>query len=222
MTRFLSTLLAFGLVSGAALAGSPHAPILSHNRRLTTTTAQGVVGFPMKSPPPPAGTTQVAGNLNTFYRNGAYFPLEGYTISGATSPVGQQIFLAVPFTPTTTTTYAGARIGIGYVQGADGANIALYSDNGGLPGSALDSGKAFNLQAFGGCCGIASVGAKNSVTLAAGTQYWLVVSTATTGWEAWNLNTTDEVDTLNIAVNTGTGWAPSYAYPGPAYAVYGN
>ncbi len=220
MVRLFSSFLALSLVSGAALAGTVHAPRLSQDRRMTTAT--GPAGHYVKSPPPAAGGTLIAGNLGTYYPKGTYFPLEGYTISGATSAVGQEIELAVPFTPAATASYAGARIGIGYVGGADGVSIALYSDNGGLPGTALDSGIAVNLEPFGGCCGVASVAAKNSVTLTAGTQYWLVVSTAPTGWEAWNLNTTDEVDTLGIAVNQGAGWAASFAYPGPAYAVYGH
>ena len=219
MVRFLLAFTALSLVSGAALAGNAHTPRLSQDRRMTMAT--GPAGRFLRSPPPAAGATLVAGNLGTYYPNGAYFPIEGYTISGATSAVGEQVFLAVPFTPTTTTIYAGARVGVGYVEGADGVSIALYSDNGGLPGTELDGRSAVNLPVFGGCCGIASAAAKNTVTLTAGTQYWLVVSTASTGWEAWNLNTTDEVDTVGIAVNEGAGWVPSSAYPGPAFAVYG-
>lgn len=225
MIRFLLAALFAVVTFASANAATPQGTLLSADKRITA------VPFATGKYLPDAANLQslgidakslVAGNIGTLYPKGEYFCCYGYTISGPTSPVGEEIALAVAFTPTTTKTLAAIQVGVGYVEGTNAIAVSLFSDAGGLPGTSLASLNVANLPTFGSCCALATASSSGGVTLTAGTQYWVVVSTPVKNtYAAWNFNTTDEVDEQTLAVNEGSGWLPSGALPGLAFAVYG-
>ncbi len=170
------------------------------------------------------GAPAIFSNIGTKYPKGEYFCCEGYTISAAGSVIGSQNWLAAAFTPASSATVTEIDVAVGYVEGTNGITVGLYADAGGVPGTLLKSFKVSGLPTFGDCCALAVAKDKTGVAVTSGTQYWIALTTDSkekNTWDAWNLNTTDQVDTATIAVNTGSGWEPSEALPGPAFGVYG-
>jgi hypothetical protein len=229
----LLSVAAFALASSVAMAAAkspagPNGVITSKDRMHTIATS------PSQRPPVkytrqiPPGETAIYDNLAHAYPDGTYFCCYGFTISGASSIIGEQIWLAVSFTPSTDITADRVELGLGYVTGAvNGAKVSINDDAGGLPGSELAAFKVSNMPPFGSCCATASDGngAHHGAALTAGQQYWLVVSTKKTEgdlWAAWNMNDTEQVNLQNGAANTGGGWQSTAFLPGVAVAVYGH
>jgi hypothetical protein len=217
-------LLAFACSTAASAAvAAPAGVSLSQDKRLVIVTHPGT----MKFTPPLAHrpkTPAIYSTLGTAYPKGPYWAFEGYTISGPTSPIGEQIWIAAAFTPSATATVSEIDAAVGFVEGTNGVVISLYADASGVPGKTLWTGKASSLTTFGDCCAIAALKVKGSISVTAGTQYWVVVTTdakETGTWAAWNETDVDQVDSTTIAVNEGSGWSASSALPGVAFGVYG-
>ncbi len=85
--------------------------------------------------------------------------------------------LQIPFTPTTTMTAKKIQAAVGYVEGPNGVTLSLNADSGGLPGAAIATANVTNLSDYGECCTLATAQGGSGVTVNAGTQYWVVVST---------------------------------------------
>lgn len=115
-------------------------------------------------------------------------------------------------------------VAVSYTQGTNSVNIGLYSDSNGVPGTALLAEDVSNLPAFGSCCATMVVKDKSGIPVTAGTQYWVVLSTDDTNSDLvgdWNANTTDQVHSINLAANSGSGWTSQTAYPAYGFAVLG-
>jgi hypothetical protein len=98
----------------------------------------------------------------------------------------------------------------------------LYDDNGGLPGNVIKSAKATGLGTFGDCCTMAVANMRAS--LKGGKPYWIAVQADPDGqdtWAAWAFNSTDQIDTLTAAYNSGSGWSAGGAIPAPSFQVLG-
>jgi PEP-CTERM motif len=115
----------------------------------------------------------------------------GWTISG-TGTVGTSFTAANLFTSLASGSVSQIDLGVGYVAGQNSFFAAVYTDNGGLPGTQLwRQDDLSSSQNFGGCCGLITITGISGLTLAAGQQYFVVLgpeSLNSTVWEAWNWN----------------------------------
>jgi hypothetical protein len=172
----------------------------------------------------PAGVRPVYSNIGYEYPKGRYISNSGWTISGPTSLIGEQVWIGAQFTPKNSTTLVEADVAVGYVTGTMGFVLNLYTDAGGVPGTLMATFKAKKMPTFGSCCALTRVFNGTGVPVTGGTPYWLTVETnAATAdeWAAWNDNDVDQVDFGTNAVNNGAGWAATQLLPGPSFAVFG-
>jgi|SRR5580698_352509 hypothetical protein len=216
----LSVLTLAGIV--ALAAGGHHGIVTSQDGRLAIATKGPSHITPGKTVP--SGLTTIAGNLSA-YPNGVYFCCYGDTISGPDSFLGAAYWIGIPFTPSVNYSVKEIKAAVGWGQsGTNGVTLSLNADANGLPGAALASENVSNLGIFGDCCTLAIAGSHAGITVNAGTQYWVVVSTSSsteTTFDAWSFNTTDMRDYPYAYYNsTNGGWASSDGLL-PGYAVLG-
>jgi hypothetical protein len=215
LKNLLMLTAAFGLTATAALA-APTNGMLSNGAAVTTVTrAHGTGGFYHAHAP--KGGTVVFDSIGT----GGYNCCDGWTISGPTSPIGEQIWTAIQITPAVSGKLKQIVAGVGYVEGANSAELAIYSDASGLPGTMLWSKDVSGLPGFG-TTSTTTVAAKvKKVSITANTPIWVAVQTDTNSsntWDAWN-----ESETTNapLAQNTGSGWTNFGSNPAGAVTLYG-
>lgn len=223
----LRTLLASAVAvafTTAAMAASTHGVSLSQDKRTVIAGPQaGKAGTPKFVHHPKSSI--IAGNLATAYPDGLYVSFYGETLCGSTCAIGESISAAVPFTPSATVTATDVQTAVGYIEGTNEYDVAIYSDASGVPGTALWSGKITNGQNFGDCCATALSKIKPALSLTGGTQYWVVVQAdkkATDWFGAWPLSGTDQVTSKIFAENVnGTGWTQYSSTLVPAFEVDG-
>jgi hypothetical protein len=221
-TNAFFAILGAAFISTSAIAAMPPGISLSPDKKIVI-----IKGGVAKYTPPLAherGLKTIYSNLATLYPNGTYFCCYGYTISGATSPIGEQIWLATAFTPATSMSVTEVDAAVGYVEGTNGIVLSLAKDAGGVPGAVLKSWNVGGLGTFGSCCTLATGKDKGGIPVTAGTQYWVTVTTSSkeaNEWAAWPFNSTDMINTQVTASNTGSGWEASEALPGLSFGVYG-
>jgi hypothetical protein len=170
-----------------------------------------------------AGVRPVYSNIGYDYPKGRYISDVGWTISGPTSLIGQQIWIGAAFTPKQSVMVIEVDAALGYVTGTMGMTLNLYTDAGGVPGTLLASFKAKKLPSFGACCDLIRAFDGTGVPVTAGTQYWITAETTAASadeWGVWNLNDVDQVDIGTNAVNSGSGWQPTQLIPAPSFAVF--
>lgn len=115
----------------------------------------------------------------------------GWTVSGV-GTLGTSYTAANQFTALASGSISQIDIGISYVAGVNSFYAALFTDNGGLPGSEL--GRWDNLsstQPLGGCCGLVTISGISGISLTAGESYFLVLGAMDvndTSFLVWNLN----------------------------------
>jgi hypothetical protein len=210
--RIVLVLSVLALAGMAALtAGNHHGIVVSKDGRTAIAHQGGSHVTPAQQPV--AGLTTIAGNLSR-YPYGTYFCCYGYTISGPNSFLGSAYWIGIPFTPATTMTAKQVQVSVGWGgSGTNGVTVSLNADASGLPGPAIASADATNLQDYGDCCQLVTEGGGHGVTVNAGTQYWLVVSTDTSTedtFDAWAFNSTDMRETYSFAAyNSTNGWQAS-------------
>jgi hypothetical protein len=166
-------------------------------------------------------------------KNAVYFSIFGNTIDQGVNGYPFLIWQGNAFTPTKSATATEVSVGLGDLDGGQGSiQLSLYSDNGGIPGTQLATGTATNVQTYGDCCGATTATLSPSVSLTAGTQYWVVVSTTAqeTDIYGWNFNTTNmtalpaaefcQGSSTYCGNNSGV-WVP-YVYVQNAFSVLGN
>jgi len=166
---------------------------------------------------------EIFSNVGVLYPKGLYFCCYGNTISGTDSVIGAQYWVAEEFIPANDAKLTEIDVGVGYVTGTNQVTIDLYDDNGGAPGNLIKKNTVTGLGTFGACCTLAVAKVKG-VKVTAGTPYWVAVTTedANDTWDAWNFNSTNQIDPQPIAVNDGAGWvAAGGEVPAPSFAVYG-
>ncbi|MBV9571164.1 MAG: hypothetical protein JO056_07980 [Alphaproteobacteria bacterium] len=189
-----------------------------------TSVAHGSATYTASRAHDPKKAKAIFSNIGVKYPKGLYFCCYGNTISGASSVIAQQNWVAMQFTPSADATVGEVDAAVGYVTGTNLVDVGLYDDASGVPGKKLASGKATGLGVFGACCDLAVLNVKGGVDVKGGTPYWVVVSTDKKGddtWAAWNFNSTDQIDPVPIAVNQGSGWvAVGSSVPAPSFAVY--
>ena len=212
------------LLSTAALAlavtaapAAPKSSMLSNGAAMTTVTRDHVIGGFYQAHAPKK-LTIIFDSIGT----GGYNCCSGWTISGPSSPVGEQIWTADQITPTVNGKLQTLVAGVGYVTGNNSAQLAIYSDASGIPGTLLWSGDVSNLPAFGSTS-TATVSAKirPKVKITANTPYWVAVQTDSNSmntWDAWNVSNTTNAP---LAQNTGSGWTNFGSNAAGAFTLYG-
>lgn len=212
--------LAFSLT---ALAASKNGVILTKNGRQAIATRHSSKITPYNDKVD-ATLTKIVSNISK-YQYAKYFCCYGWTLAGPTSGIGEQIWLATPFTPTANVTATKLEAAAGWFGGTNSLVLSIAADSSGLPGTTLGSATVSNLFDFGTCCTLDEAKLKPGVALTAGTQYWFVMSTDSSDEDfegAWAINTTDDRENVyTLAVNTGSGWGTETTFLG-GYAVLGH
>ena len=213
-TAFLSTAaLTFAVTTALA---APTSSSLSNGAAMTTVTGSHVTaGF--RHAHAPAKKAVIFDSIGS----GGYNCCSGWTISGPSSPIGEQIWSADQITPTASGKVTKLVVGVGFVTGNNAAQLAIYSDVSGLPGNMLWSGDLSNLPTFG-TTGTTTESAKvTGVKIKANTPFWVSVQTdsnSSNTWDAWNVSNTTNA---TLAQNTGSGWTSFGSNPAGAMTVYG-
>jgi hypothetical protein len=156
-------------------------------------------------------------NFDIKYSQAPYTPWNGYLLCGAGDAGdcgGAATEMAMAFTtlPTGSQYAKGLDVALSVVSGTGGATVAIYSDNGGAPGSAL-AGSSQHVTAvtpFGTLGPILQAVYQKHVALANSTQYWMVVTPDSGAALAWDIEDTDYTDSFLAAAQAGSGaWEPS-------------
>jgi hypothetical protein len=173
---------------------------------------------------PPPGVAVLFSNLGT--KSDAYDDAGGWLVEGPDNAItGASQAIANPYTPTTNATIQGIQIALGYdLSGTNAAAVAVFTDNGGLPGKPLKVWNVKNLPTFGTCCALVTVKDAAGIKLTAGTQYWIVAGTdagSTTSYNVWAYTWNESQGPIAfVGTATNNVWT---AYTGDvnAYAIYG-
>jgi hypothetical protein len=209
------------LATGSAAAAGIDGVTFSDDKK-TVLFAQGSGNF-VAPPQHDAGTKAIFSNIGVKYPKGEYFCCFGDTISGSTSIIGAQSWVAAQFASPDDVTVTEIDVAAEWADGTNEIDIGLYTDKDGLPGRLLKKFKVTGLQGISGCCGLAVAKDKMGVAIAGGRPYWIAVTTgASDTFAVWADNSTDQIYGLPIAVNSGTGWqAAGYQIPQLSFGVYG-
>jgi hypothetical protein len=184
------------------------------------TTEKSSVYLP--APEVPAGLKTIYSNLGS--GDDRYNYETGWTIIGPTwEGDGISGFFAIAFTPESNAHVTEALAAILYGGSGDNqVNLSIYSDSDGVPGTLLAGPVTVaNLAPTGTCCELA-VANFPPLAVSAGTQYWLVANTPTTGtgsnfYGTWAASP----KVLQQAINSGSGWEVFDCYVDAAGAVLG-
>ncbi len=174
----------------------------------------------------PAGTTVLFSNFATAYPNGLYFSGLGNTITGPGVPLNPGIASAAQFTVSKGGTASGVYAAIGLLSGNAMIDLAIYTDNGGVPGNLLWSSETKVRPPFGTCCGVIKATISGGLPLTANTPYWLVATADAPVHSnfngAWSVSTINQVTDVLAATNfNGAGWQSYPTNTPPAFAITG-
>ena len=194
MKKTLFLVIVLALVSAVAIAQDAQSRgVIAINGGKMTVSMKGPQNVTVQKGQPAAGK---------FYDNvgtGGYNCCSGWTISDG-SPIGTEYTLANQIVSLKSGTTKKVLVGVGYVEGTNGATVDLVKDCKNMPCTDPDGkgkgklcqGKIKNLPVFGQSSS-QMVGFKCAVTLKKGKSYWVFVQAPANTWLAWNLS------------NSGTG-----------------
>jgi hypothetical protein len=165
--------------------------------------------------------------LVTIYSNlgtgtDVYYESEGWTLSGSSSAVGEEVWIGTPFTPTANALVTEIETGIGYVEGTNQITISLDASSSGLPGKTLKSWSVTNMPTFGDCCTLNVSKDKKGIKVKKGTEYYVAATTTSSDadlWGAWNFNYAFTEGDFAYNINDA-GWDTEDSYLG-AVGVFG-
>jgi hypothetical protein len=223
-------LAALACASGVATAGTPMGTPLGRNDftfspdgHMVIVAKHALKGGNWQGIEVPKGKQVVFDNFAKAYPDGTYACCTTWPVAGPDSGLPENS-VAAAFTPTADVTADTVAVGLSYFFGTNAAVVTLNGDGGGVPGGVLATMKVKNMPQAGSCCAVMTAKVKGGVSLTAGTQYWVVVTTDkkdSTVFMAWNANDTEEVNPITGAFNNGSGWSASNLLPAPAFAVFG-
>jgi hypothetical protein len=186
-----------------------------------------------------SGLVTIFSNIGKAYPRGTYFCCESYSITGPkASGRLPEYWLAVAFTPTADHVVTMVEVAVNLLDGADHLVLSLNNDANGLPGASIKTWNLRSLPAAGSCCAVGAGKDRAGISVAAGTQYWIVSSTDGANsdtFAGWNVEDVDQVDTYNVPVayycsndkggscGNNDAWTldSSTSNQGPAFAVLG-
>jgi len=140
-----------------------------------------------------------------------------------TTAGGNEEFIALPFKSAKAAHVEQIRAAVQWESGAKQVRLSLYSDSSGHPGTLLAGPVTVkNLQTFYTCCKLATANLTTGFAITAGTQYWIVADTPSSGTGsdfsgAWSFVPSK----IKVGADTGTGWYWFQGDEEPAGAVYG-
>ncbi|HEY3778416.1 MAG TPA: hypothetical protein VGL35_10205 [Rhizomicrobium sp.] len=212
-TVFLST-ASLALAVTAALA-APTSSTLSNGAAVTTVSGGYATGG-FYHTHAPKGATVIFDSIGS----GGYNCCNGWTIGGPSSVVGQ-VWSADQITPTKKAKVTKIVVGVGYVTGSNAAELAIYSDASGVPGTMLWSGDVSNLPGFGSTGTMTVQATVTGVKVKANKPIWVAVQTDANSadtWDAWNDSNTTNAP---LAQNSGSGWTNFGSNTAGAVTLYG-
>jgi hypothetical protein len=169
-----------------------------------------------------SGLVTIFSNLAAKYPNGEYWCCSGYNIMG---PQQGEQWIAAAFTPNANHTVTKIDVAAGWSEGPNGLVVSLNADNKGVPGKTLKTWMVSGLPLFGTCCGLIELSSRKGIPIAAGRQYWVMLSTndsETDTVDGWNVSDADQVDQATIASYSDNQWHVFQAAPDVAFAVKGS
>jgi hypothetical protein len=131
--------------------------------------------------------------------------------------------VAVPFTPKSDAHVSEVRVPVKYFGGDNQVNVSIYGGSGAVPETLLAGPVVVtNLPGPGTCCTVA-VASFSPLAVTAGTQYWVVVGTPSSGTGSDFEGAWDSIAKIvPVAFNfQDNGWADVTAYTLPACQVLG-
>lgn len=166
----------------------------------------------------PAGAGFIASDIGS---GGTFNTLSGYNLTGPKVFTGQGYGLAVEFSVggTAPVAFGSATLALAYRGGSNAADVVLAADNGGLPGTALETIHLSNISAIPSL-----VTATSTVhsPLAPGSNYWLeAIATGDTNM-TWFASSQGAANHLAYRLDTGSGPGPWGLAPGsadPAFSI---
>lgn len=169
-----------------------------------------------------------ADTVYTTFGPGQTFNMDGGSLVGQNNfPPPPSQGIAAAFTPNETVTLTQIDVGVSAVPAAGGLVVGsheilmeLLSGVGGSPGSLVESWTLTNLPTLGTSFPPESVTAALSVTLFAGTEYWLALL-PDLGTNVWN-GETATVGTLRLTNDGGASWNAPILTGQPAFDVQGS
>jgi hypothetical protein len=171
----------------------------------------------------PDAPTVIFNNLTTDPLNLYDIINGGYYVAGPTNGViSDSQWMALPFATKAAAVHAKSlQTAIGYISGTKQVRIRIFTDAGGVPGTAVGGGSTTTVADLGICCALTTVNiAGAGAALTANTAYWLVADNTAgapdflSAWQATLVN-----DTIGGNVANG-GW---FAFSGliPAAKISG-
>jgi hypothetical protein len=226
-------LLGFAVVSSAAFAAPPGIELSKDHRRAIA--LNPALPF-SRQPLDDAGLVTIFDNIGSKYKEGTYWCCDGNSITGpGAMPGNSEWWYGAAFTPSANHTVTRIEVAAGHILGPDSVTLSIAQDAGGVPGTVLKSWVVKRLPTFGGCCQLIVQNDQTGVSVAAGQQYWITLTTdakEADTWDTWQYNDTDQVHAAPTAIycsadrggnclNNDQWTAESYT-PALAFAVKGN
>jgi PEP-CTERM motif len=136
-----------------------------------------------------------------------YDTVNAYGVSGSSSSPGSDV-PAMEFTPVNSGAVGSVAFGINLISGTNSVTFKLMTNNGGVPGSVLESYSFVNqMGSFGKQNSPLIANSVLNPTLAAGTSYWMVaVPGATDTYAAWNWNNQSVTGDVMGSGDGGSTW----------------
>ena len=232
----VTALAADNAATKTAAAGKSEVVTSKDGRKIYVTKSTRAVARATSSE---SGLVTIFSNIGKVYPLGTYFCCESYSITGPkASGRLPEYWLAVAFTPAADRVVTMVEVAVSLLDGADHLVLSLNNDANGLPGASLKSWHLRSLPAVGSCCALGVGKDRAGIPVAAGTQYWIVLSTVGANsdtYAGWNVEDVDQVDTYNVPVayycsddmggscGNNDAWTldGSTSNQGPAFAVLG-
>ena len=165
----------------------------------------------------PEALTKIYTNLGSS-KTDVYNDTDAWTVSGPNSDIGFALSLALPFTPKSDSHVSQVQVALQYFSGTNQVNLNIYADASGVPGKLLTGPVTVtNLPDSGTCCTLA-VASFTPLAVTAGTRYWVVADTPSTGTGSDFDGSWDWVakPIILLGGNHGDGW---YAFGADALAA---
>jgi hypothetical protein len=122
--------------------------------------------------------------------------------------------VAMAFTTSVTSVLGSIDVAIGWTGAPNQYTLALMTDNGGLPGSILETWKVTPSFEFGSCSNcFNTVFANQHIVLQSGVQYWLAPFPSSGFDGSWQDNIVGSFGEVAESEDGGKTWSPTVAGP---------
>jgi hypothetical protein len=149
--------------------------------------------------------------FNTFGPGHSSNCCQGWAEYGSSAPVPD--IVAMAFTPGVTSTLGRIDVAIGWGNTSNQYTLALMTNNGGVPGTILESWSV--TSSFNDTCSncFNTVFATQHIVLQAGVQYFLVPFPSSSFNGSWHQNIQGTLGTIVVSRDGGNTWSPAIAVP---------